>query len=609
MESDLIFVTGFSYLSSPAVALICISIIGVTFLSALFAALCGRGERYIENAPNLMTSMGIIGTFTGIVIGLVAFDVNQIDSSIPELLAGLKTAFVTSLVGMIAAVIFKALDTTYLANRREPKEVRQEVSPGQILNTLEAQKLLLIEVRDGLAKDSDTSLVGVIQRLRGDLRDRADDDAQSREKFHSRLFGEMQNFADLLSKSATEAVIEALKVVIQDFNKNLTEQFGDNFKRLDESVKKLVVWQDQYMLQLEAMSQQYAQGVLAIDATRDSVSDISENTAKIPDQMRQLQTVITTNQHQIEELQRHLEAFVTMRDKAIEAIPTVEKYLNDVGINLNNAANNMKVVMMEGAADFKTSVQQTNSALQSLANETQGQSEQVAETLQNAAERIQNTTHSVMENVEAGINNTVESVSKELEQAAQNLHEEITNQLDTVSHNLTSTADQMKSTLTEGAEKFTDSVRHANDSMEKVANDLQSQSHEVSENLKSAASELQAGWRKSLDELELGMSNTTTSIRVALERTAEQLHDEINKSVNRSLSQSESQISEATSRTNDAINKQLQALDEAMGAELTRVIGEMGTALAKISGQFAQDYKGLVSAMSDIVNQKSQRAA
>jgi hypothetical protein len=34
----------------------------------------------------------------------------------------------------------------------------------------------------------------------------------------------------MLSEMATNNLIEALNNVIKDFNKNLTEQFGDNFK-------------------------------------------------------------------------------------------------------------------------------------------------------------------------------------------------------------------------------------------------------------------------------------------------------------------------------------------------------------------------------------------
>ncbi|WP_223823665.1 hypothetical protein [Candidatus Enterovibrio escicola] len=43
-----------------------------------------------------------------------------------------------------------------------------------------------------------------------------------------------------MSESATEQVIEALKQVILDFNHNLTEQFSENFKQLNEADHKLV---------------------------------------------------------------------------------------------------------------------------------------------------------------------------------------------------------------------------------------------------------------------------------------------------------------------------------------------------------------------------------
>lgn len=64
-----------------------------------------------------------------------------------------------------------------------------------------------------------------------------------------------------MAKGATEQIIDALRQVIIDFNQNLTEQFGENFKALDASVKKLVEWQGNYKTQIEQMSEQYQQSV------------------------------------------------------------------------------------------------------------------------------------------------------------------------------------------------------------------------------------------------------------------------------------------------------------------------------------------------------------
>lgn len=70
----------------------------------------------------------------------------------------------------------------------------------------------------------------------------------------------MDKVSEVIAKSATEQVINALKEVIRDFNNNLTEQFGENFKELNKAVFKLVEWQENYSNQIEQMIRQYEQG-------------------------------------------------------------------------------------------------------------------------------------------------------------------------------------------------------------------------------------------------------------------------------------------------------------------------------------------------------------
>lgn len=57
--------------------------------------------------PTILSTLGILGTFIGIAIGLYAFDVNNIDTSVPKLLEGLKLAFVSSIAGIIFTIIKK----------------------------------------------------------------------------------------------------------------------------------------------------------------------------------------------------------------------------------------------------------------------------------------------------------------------------------------------------------------------------------------------------------------------------------------------------------------------------------------------------------------------
>ena len=64
-----------------------------------------KKRRWVENLPSIISTLGVIGTFAGITIGLMNFDTGNLDKSIPLLLEGLKTAFFTSLAGMIGSLI------------------------------------------------------------------------------------------------------------------------------------------------------------------------------------------------------------------------------------------------------------------------------------------------------------------------------------------------------------------------------------------------------------------------------------------------------------------------------------------------------------------------
>jgi hypothetical protein len=72
-----------------------------------FRLLVRTNNKLIVLLPNIAVSAGILGTFCGIYIGLQQFDVLDINGSIPSLLDGLKTAFITSIAGSIASILMK----------------------------------------------------------------------------------------------------------------------------------------------------------------------------------------------------------------------------------------------------------------------------------------------------------------------------------------------------------------------------------------------------------------------------------------------------------------------------------------------------------------------
>ena len=84
-------------LSNLIYPILAIFLIGI-FLH-LVISLKNRRKGNASYNAEMSLSFGILGTFMGIVLGLVNFDVDDIQGSIPQLLEGLKFAFTTSIAG------------------------------------------------------------------------------------------------------------------------------------------------------------------------------------------------------------------------------------------------------------------------------------------------------------------------------------------------------------------------------------------------------------------------------------------------------------------------------------------------------------------------------
>lgn len=538
-------------------------ILGV-LIFALYKANQGKQSQFTYQAPNILTSLGILGTFTGIVIGLLDFNfgsAEDINQSIPTLLGGLKTAFITSLAGMAAAIVFKGADSLYFAEQRQKAEDPDEVTPNHIHAELKASNENLLALKKALAGEEDSSLVGVMKLARADQREAFEKQEKYSRQFAEDLFHEMRNFADILSKSATETVVEALKQVIVEFNEKLTEQFGDNFKRLDESVKKLVDWQKQYMEQMEQMAEHYGEGVKAIDATKVAVVEIGDKTAEIPKSMAEMQTVLQVNQHQIQELQRHLEAFVEMKVQAREAIPDIQGQLDHVTKKLAEAADAMESSLREGAGEFGKSVELTNQSMRDVASNVASNADEIKEKLTDSSESIAAATRDMMDSLEKGADSLRTSVNESIDGALQGIRDSIEKSVGS-----------MESELNRVIKDAGVGIEDANKAMV--------------QHLQSSARDLQQSLESSVDEV-LG------SVR---------------DSIGKAVTAIPNQVQESVDTVGKGISKQVEIMDQQMSEEVTRVITNMGGALARVTERFTSDYSQLIQQMEAVLrNQPDQR--
>ncbi len=561
----------------------------VIFFLGLFYTKKAEHTEFVDYVPTLLTTLGIFGTFLGIVLGLLDFNQSNIEKSIPPLLEGLKTAFITSLAGIFTSLVFKTLSTFSFLQPSKIDESSTHATPEAILAAMHSQVNELKAMKEAIVGNEEATLFGQLKILRSDITDNAKLALRSAEErssiqrkdfegFTDKLWLQLQNVSESLSKSATEQVIEALKQVIVDFNNNLTEQFGENFKKLNEAVHKLVEWQDNYKTQLEQMTKQYTLGVESISATEVSVAHISEQSKIIPESMNELKSVMEVNQHQLAELERHLEAFKDMRDKAVEAVPQIQQQVkatvDDISAAVTTASQHYQTLLTKSDDYIQAHVSTSNLLLEKFAIETEKGINQVGTSLKESSERI----------------------SKDVEIAA------------VVFTDNTARTNQALQTSSDHLQAQTEIIKQH---LQDAVSDLNNNMRDMIEKLVSDAKEMTATMKDANQNLVLDTAQVRDAVVKSAEKLQQRLHEVIDDTATQQISQAkrtfeaiEEQVKKQVGFTAEAVDSQLKLIDSAMQQEINRVMNEMGQSLAQISGRFVHDYIKLTNAMNDIVKQQ-----
>lgn len=563
-----------------------IYLILLLLVSSILLAVLGKAPRFTASTTNILTSLGILGTFAGIVVGLMDFDPQNIDGSIESLLNGLKTAFLTSLAGMAGSIFYKA--ALGLIPQKELEESKS-VGPEEIFSVMSQQLQASTEqlnasneLLSAIKGDEDSSLTSQIKNLRTDINDgqRALNEQfkqvnDNHNEFKETLWAKMDEFGDLLSKSATEQVINALKEVIVEFNDKLTEQFGENFKRLDESVKKLVDWQENYRVQLEDMATKYQLGVDAISSTEKSVAHINERAEAIPVTMEKLHQVMELGHGQVTELEHRLEAFKDLRDKAVEAMPQIREQMD----------NTMSVI--------GESVKAASTHYESMLVESQ-------KIIDNFSTTANQSVESMRTNLEEGAT----KVSHELENRAVEIGGRLAEASNDITDNVTTASGALQNSatyLTDNAEQIKqqleDSIVELNSQLRVLVAEIKDDAKDTGTVLKEANQELLA----STKEIQQETTNAISKLHERLETTLEDVFQVQAQAVRRTFDSLEDQITDSVGKTGSAVEKQVEVLDLQMQQEINRTMSEMGEALATITQQFTRDYQKLVREMNNVV--------
>jgi DNA anti-recombination protein RmuC len=270
-------------------------------------------------APAFLTTLGILGTFIGIGFGLLHFDASNIQASVPYLIGGIKTAIWASAAGIFCALTIKFRDI-FFGNR---KKITAQGASGATVDDLAS---ILTAVQQALVGNDDSTLLSQMKLARQDSNDRLD-----------RLSRSMDEFCTKVAESNSKALIEALKEVIRDFNAKINEQFGDNFKQLNQAVGKLLEWQEHYRVQMGDMIEQQSitsQNMAVSSERYHTLVKQSEIFNGVAESLYMLLNALETQRNQFE---GSLSSLAKLIESAASGLPQIEMQITQIATQLQSS--------------------------------------------------------------------------------------------------------------------------------------------------------------------------------------------------------------------------------------------------------------------------------
>ena len=271
-----------------------------------------------------IVSLGILGTFFGIFLGLLEFDTKDIAASVPLLLEGLKLAFVTSISGLALSTGLFVFQKLYAPVSDDDIGILQDIS----------RKLDRLENLDNIAESSNET-VEQFKHLRMDIGDEQKKLRRFIEVNFEKTNDSLEKAIETLSKGATQEIIKALEEVISDFNQNLKDQFGENFKQLNEAVLNLLGWQENYKSHVEDSEKLLQTISTTLNGSKETFDEIAERSKETQDIYEKLKDIIETYSNQSVLLNQHLESYSKLGVEAEKAFSTLDSGFKSINTDMD----------------------------------------------------------------------------------------------------------------------------------------------------------------------------------------------------------------------------------------------------------------------------------
>lgn len=272
---------------------------------------------------NIASTIGVLGTFVGISIGLWKFNPNDITSSVPLLLSGMKIAFATSIIGMAASIFMK-----YIALKNEDEENIDDIM--ELFNTMIAE-----------SRNVNNTLIENQKQTENVLNKVSEIWASHQENLTVVLKNEIA--------SLNNNTISKQEELIGEFKK-----LGECFTLLNSGVNNLLTWQENYKETIENTTKELEIVIQTIHNADESIESISKNSSLIKENNENLSEVlkeINKTQNVIIESNKSI---IEISNTAKESIPQINEHFTNIDNRTKESTAYLQTLISENLNNIKS---------------------------------------------------------------------------------------------------------------------------------------------------------------------------------------------------------------------------------------------------------------
>ncbi|MAX97791.1 MAG: hypothetical protein CMI08_01085 [Oceanospirillaceae bacterium] len=353
-------------------------------------------NRTAEVAPNILTSIGIFGTFPGLARGLWYFDTSDIQGSVPKLMDGLKTAFWSSIVGLLGALTLKIRGAMSQTGRREKAQTR--------VATIDDLDASLKHLADQMNPELEQGLPQQLARQH-----------QQSLAAMSQVVNTLESYEERMAEANAKALISAIETVMREFNTKINEQYGDNFKRLNESVISMLEWQKQYKSQITELIDEQKRTSGSMKEASEAFEYMVRHANAFNGISESLQDLLNGLEAQRANLQAQLSSLADLVNNAADGLPQLEERVVALTQGMADAVEKQQRWSNEQLSTMQQGLQtQLHQAITDSDTRLQQQQNHSLQQLQRLGERVERQVTVLDESMEEELNKALKSFGMQL---------------------------------------------------------------------------------------------------------------------------------------------------------------------------------------------------